>query len=83
MTDKMRNDAKKVLEDVYKTQSGTNLHSAVWFSVSPDFGFDYDYALFNHFVEAKIWLNDKYEAKKNFCSELYLYINGRVYNEIY
>lgn len=83
MTDKMRFTANNVMEDISKTQNDTNLHSAVWFSVSPEFGLDYDYAFFKSYYEAKLWLDDKLKVKTPFCSEFYSYINGRNYNELY
>lgn len=83
MTDKMRFTANNVMEDISKTQNGTNLHSAVWFSVSPEFGLDYDYAFFKSYYEAKLWLDDKMKAKTPFCSEFYSYINGRVHDSLY
>lgn len=83
MTDKMRFTAKNVMEDISKTQNGTNLHSAVWFSVNPEFGLDYDYTFFKSYYEAELWLDDKMKAKTPFCSEFYSYINGRVHDSLY
>ena len=83
MTDKMRFTANNVMKDISKNQNGTNLHSAVWFSVSPEFGLDYDYAFFKSYYEAELWLDNKMKAKTPFCSEFYSYINGRMHDSLY
>lgn len=83
MTDKMRFTAKNVMEDVSKTQNGTNLHSAVWFSVSPEFGLDYDYAFFKSYYEATLWLDKQLKVRTPYCSEFYSFINGSKHDELY
>lgn len=85
VSDEHRKTALKVLDEVskmyiaVKSATGKGLHCAVWFSVSPITGhLDSGYSFFDNFVDADIWISERFEVKSKLCPFVQTYLNGEM-----